>query len=268
MAPTSAVELATDDFGRWLRRARLVLPVPLNSGYAARVDLDWDELLAVSEERIEITNAVERADADQPPLVRELLRYAARLLSGPDLGVYAVRSDAAGCETMAVGLSSGPDGLVVVDTPTTVRLVRTSATELASAVVAAMPSLRGFALEPIRLTERALETIHAGASARGLDRAAHNAAAAAGIPTEVVQTLARLQEATTGGGLIGAVRYAEDGEALPAPLSSDWYEGPTGAVLKRSLGDGSHVYEPATRTSMTSAAVAAVSSASPATATR
>jgi hypothetical protein len=268
MAPISAVELTTDDFGRWARHARLVFPVPLNAGYAARIDLDWDELLAASEERIEVTNALERADERQPPLVREMLRYAARLVTEADLAVYAVRTDAFGSETLAMGLSCGKDGLVVVDTPTTARLVRTSATGLASAVVAAMPALRGFALEPIRLSERALEAIHAGASATGLDRSARNAAAAAGIPVEVVETLARLQEATAGGGLIGAVRYDADGTPIPAPLSSDWYEGPTGAVLKRNLGDGTVVYEPATRTAMTSAAVAAVSSVAVSTAAR
>lgn len=253
------VELDTEKFGRWARRSHVVFPVPLNGGHAARVRLGWDELLEVSEDRIEITNAVRRPDPDAPPRVREMLEYAAELLAAPDLGVYAVRADTRGGETLAMGVAAGDRGLVVIDTKSTVTLVRTGATDLAAAVVQAMPSLRGFAIERVEVTDRALAGLQSGVSGHGLARAGRSAARAAGIPEDVAQSLARLQAATTGGGMIGAVRYDADGPALGT--GSDWFEGPTGAVLKRDLGGGAFAFEPATRASMTSAAVTAVSTA-------
>ena len=76
MPPVNVIELPTVAFGRWAQRARLVLPVPLNTGYAARVTLDWDELLAVSEERLHLDNLareVNRATADLAADAREVL---------------------------------------------------------------------------------------------------------------------------------------------------------------------------------------------------
>ncbi len=258
MAPTSAVELTTEEFGRWAARARLVFPVPLNSGYAARVELDWDELLTVSENRLEVTNGLDRTDADLPAQVRAMLRYAVPTADGPRARRVRRSGVLGGGETLAVGLGAGSEGLVVVDSESTVRLVRTSVTELASAVVAAMPALRGVAIERYEVSDRALSALGEGAGARGLDRFARNAAGAAGIPLHVVGSLARLHGAVTAGGMIGAVRYAED-EVAPSNTGADWYEGPTGAVLKRDLGGGRFVLEPATRASLTSAAMAAMS---------
>ena len=52
-------------------------------GYAARVTLDWDELLAVSEERLQVDNLareVNRATSDLASDTHELLAYAESIL--------------------------------------------------------------------------------------------------------------------------------------------------------------------------------------------
>jgi hypothetical protein len=257
MAPTNAVELATEDFGRWARHAGLVWPVPLNAGHAARVELDWDELLAVSEDRLEVTNTVARPDLDQPPALCDMLRYTGDVLGAPATSLYAVRTErATGAETMAVGLSAGADGLVVVDSATSTRLVRLPATELASAVVSALPALRGFPMQRFELSGRALTTLSGDRTAAPSSRATRTVAAASGLPPEWLEGLVRVQQTATAGGIIGAVRY-RDGDAVPGTVSAQWFEGPAGAVLRREFESGDVVFEPATRTALTSAMVAA-----------
>lgn len=263
MPPVNVIELDTDAFGRWAQRARLVFPVPLNAGYAARVTLDWDELLEVSEDRLDIDNAavrVRRAMRDLPEDTHELLDYAEAILRDPQTAVFASRALVTGEVVAVVGLSSGADGLVVLDSKTRVTLRKTAASEVAATVVGMLPSVRGLPMEPLVLDERALPVLHAGASARGLDRTAYNAVLAAGVPQEAVLTLAKLQESLTARGMLGALRYAA-GAPVVSERTADWFESTGGAVLKRPLGAGRVVFETATAGSLTSAAIAALAGA-------
>jgi hypothetical protein len=257
MAPTNVVELTTEDFGRWARRAGLSFPVPLNAGHAARVELDWDELLAVSEERLTVTNAVAPPGFSRSPALREMLRYAAGILGAPSTGLYAVRTERGSTiQTTTIGLSSGADGLVVVDSPDTARLVRLPATELAGAVAAALPLLRGFPMQRFELSDRALAMLRGNGTAAPSAQATRVAAQASGLDPKQLDDLIRLQQAATAGGLVGAVRY-RDGEAVPGSVSAQWFEGPSGAVLRREGATSDVVFEPANRSTLTSALVAA-----------
>lgn len=264
MAPTNAVELTTDDFGRWARRAGLALPVPLNAGHAARVELDWDELHTLTGRRLTVTNAVETPEPGRSPALREMLRYAMGILGAPSTGLYAVRSELSGeNETIAIGLSTGADGLLVVDAARTTRLVRLPATDLAGAVAGALPAMRGFPMQRFELSDRALSMLHGSGTAAPSARTTRIAAQASGLPPEWLDDLVRLQQAATGGGLVGAVRY-RDGQAVPGAVSAQWFEGPAGAVLRRELASGDVVFEPAMRSTLTSALVVASAATAPA----
>lgn len=262
MPPTNAVELTTEDFGRWARRAGLAFPVPLNAGHAARVELDWDELLAVSEERLTVTNAVASSPPALPPSLREMLRYASGILGAPATAIYAVRTErATALETSVIGLSSGADGLVVVDSATTALLVRLPATELAGAVAAVLPALRGAPIERFELSDRALAALWGSGTAAPSAQVTRTAAQASGLPPQWLEDLIRLQQTATAAGIIGAVRY-RDGEAVPGAVSALWFESPTGAVLRREQAGGDVVFEPATRSTVASAMVAAAAAVS------
>jgi hypothetical protein len=257
MAPTNAVELTTDDFGRWARRAGLALPVPLNAGHAGRVELGWDELLEVSEDRLRVTNAAASPELGRSPALREMLRYASGILGAPSTAIYAVRTErVTASESTVIGLSSGADGLVVVDSATTARLVRLPATELAGAVAAALPALRGLPLQRFELSDRALATLRGAGTAAPSAQVTRMAAQASGLPPEWLDDLIRLQQVAAAAGLIGAVRY-RDGTAVPGTVSAQWFEGPSGAVLRREDASGHVTFEPATRSTLTSAMVAA-----------
>jgi hypothetical protein len=257
MAPTNAVELATPDFGRWARQLGLALPVPLNSGHAARVELDRDELAALDEPRLRVTNALETSEPGRSPALREMLRYAHAVLGAPSTGLYAVRSELTGeNETMAIGLSVGAEGLLVVDSARTTRLVRLPATDLATAVAGALPPTRGFPMQRFELSDRALAMLYGTGTAAPSARATRIAAQASGLPTEWLENLVRIQQTATAGGLIGAVRY-QHGQPVPGTASAVWFEAPGGAVLRRELASGAVVFEPALRSTMTSALVAA-----------
>lgn len=82
-------------------------------GHAARVTLDWDELLAVSEERLHVDNLareVNRATADLAADAREVLAYAESILRHPQTAVYAARAEVDGESVLAVGLALGLTG--------------------------------------------------------------------------------------------------------------------------------------------------------------
>ena len=263
MPPVNVIELDTVAFGRWAQRARLVLPVPLNTGYAARVTLDWDELLAVSEERLQVDNLareVNRATSDLASDTHELLAYAESILRHPQTAVYAARATVDGESVLAVGLSVGSDGLVVLDTATTVAIRKTSSSELAATVVGMLPAVRELRMERLVVDERALPILRSGATARGLDRAAYNAVTAAGLGADAVLTLAKVQESLTARGMVGALRYG-DAEPTVSAQTSEWFESTGGAVLRRRAAAGSVVFESATTGSLTSAAIAAMAGA-------
>lgn len=262
MPPLNIVELTTRDFGRWAQRARLVLPVPLSAGYAARVTLDWDELLAVSEDRLEVSNAAASRPAavtHLPVEADDLLAYAEPILREPHVGVFAGRAVVGGEDIVIVGLGRGNDGLVVSDSAATVTLRSVPAHQLASTVVAMLPSVRPLRIQPVVMNERALAVLAHGADERGLSRVARNAVTAAGLPEDVVATLARLQSGLTARGLLGAVRYV-DGPPVLSQVTADWFESSSGSVLKRALAPGQVSYEPASASSLTSVAVAAMAS--------
>jgi hypothetical protein len=259
MPPVNVIELDTVAFGRWAQRARLVLPVPLNTGYAARVTLDWDELLAVSEERLQVDNLareVNRATSDLASDTHELLAYAESILRHPQ----TARATVDGESVLAVGLSVGSDGLVVLDTATTVTIRKTSSSELAATVVGMLPAVRELRMERLVVDERALPILRSGATARGLDRAAYNAVTAAGLGADAVLTLAKVQESLTARGMVGALRYG-DAEPTVSAQTSEWFESTGGAVLRRRAAAGSVVFESATTGSLTSAAIAAMAGA-------
>lgn len=263
MPPVSVVELTTGDFGRWVQRARLVLPVPLNAGHAARIDLDLDELLAVSEERLEVDNAiggVPPAQRHLPDSARDLVGYAEGILRDPTACVWAGRGVVGGEDSLVVGFAAGDDGLVVVDTADRITLRRTTAAHLAATVVSMLPAVRPVRLEPVTVPRQALAALRAGSSERGLDRVSRNLAAAAGIPEEALLTLAKLQASLTAQGMIGAVRY-DGGDVAPGAVGADWFESTGGAVLKREGAAGEMCFEPATAATLTSAAIAALAGA-------
>lgn len=265
MAPVMTAELPTTDFGLWARRARLIFPVPLNSGYAARIDLPWEELLEVSDNRIEITNAgggsqtIEgarsvRAARDLPKPVQDLLASAQPLLFSPQQCVFAARTDASGAVTLVVGLIRGADGLVVVDSEETVRLVKVGAADVASAVIGVFPSPRPASITPAEMNDRAIDVVGGGIGPKGPDRRASAGLASCGVDHATADVLVRLHRQSNAQGMIGALRFI-DGEPHVSDRDVSWSEGPPGAVLKRNLGAGAARFEPASRAALVSAAI-------------
>ena len=122
-------------------------------------------------------------------------------------------------------------------------------------------------MQRFELSDRALATLRGTGTTPPSTRATRIAAQASGLPPDWLDDLVRLQQAATAGGLIGAVRY-RDGQALPGTVSAQWFEGPTGAALRREHTSGDVIFEPANRTTLTSALVAAAAATPTHTRTR
>lgn len=271
MPPTMTAVLPTTDFGAWAARSRLVLPVPLSGGYAARVALPWEELLEISEDRVDVRNAaagartaeeamLQRAVRDIPERARDVLSYAAPILRSPRACVFAARSSASDGELLVVGLSSGGHGLVVTDTPDSVRLTRVDSSEIAASVISALPAMTPAVLDAVELSEQALAVLSGGISERGADRRASAAYTAAAVPDSTADVLTRLQLGAQARGMVGALTHTDDGVAISG-LDASWVEGTVGAVLKRTLPTGQVRFEPATRSALVSAAIGAMAGA-------
>ncbi len=272
MPPTLAADLPTVDFGRWAARSRLVFPIPLNAGYAARTELSWEELLEVSDDRIAVRNArgeadsvsgaaAQRAARDLEPRVRDLLPYVESVLRAPDYAVYAGRTlTGGGGDVLVVGFGRGADGLVVVDQADSVRLVRSAAADLAQTVVAQLPPAPPSAIGSVDVTARTLNDAAAGADGRGLDRRAVEKLMGRGVAAEAADLLMRLSARGSATGLLGAVVF---GPGAPAITERDamWVEGQSGALLKRALGSDRFRFEGATRSALVTALIAALEDA-------
>lgn len=264
MAPTVAVDLPTADFGRWAARSRLVLPVPLNAGYAAAVDLPWDELLQVSDDRVAVRNQgrdprTARAARDLEPRVRELLPFVAAVLRAPDYAVFAGRTTGdERDDLLVVGFGKGLDGLVVADRADTVRLVRTSASDLASSVAAALPACRPAAIQSAQLSAATLTAaFEAGSPLRITEKLTARTGS-----VDDARTLAALATGGSATGIVGALAYGKAGQD-PSVSERDamWVEGRAGAVLRTALGSQSYRIEAATRGALVAALIAALEDA-------
>lgn len=247
-------DLPTEAFGRWAVGMRLVLPVPLNSGYAARVTVSDDELVAITDDRIDVANSIvpDRGamTAGLAPDVGAVLVAVESVLRDPEWGLYAGHVDAEGTETLVVGLAQGTQAVIVRDTAEAVQVAPCAAADVSSALIDLLPVSSPARVNPVELGAAQLAAV---GGPGGLSPTGRLHARSAGLDARTLEVLKQADRSPVRG-MIGAVRYVSEG-AEPSQHCAEWFETASGGLLKRTLRDGRVRLEPATPTALRRVAV-------------
>jgi len=234
LPPMTWLRLAPEELGRWSWERHLSWPMPLDSSRTGRWEPELTELLA----------GLTPTAGDRPRGEERLLATLAEVLSGPDECAFAIRS-VNGDESHFAAVRRGAEVVAVVDQPGEVRIARIDETMIAVTVAAQLPRLA--AAPTIRM---AVPAGTASLLSSGLQRGAdpetmRNAMASAGIPEAIMSRLLAGDQAVTGSGMIGAVRF-DAGSAKMSERCASWTEMAGGALIAASGPGGDVVWEPFT----------------------
>lgn len=241
--PTTQVRMPTGSFRRWLHRAGIWLPAPLDTTYAARDELPLDVITQITAPRItgSATPAqLEGLDARTEQALGELVLA----LDGARIISYALRAQGGEVLTVAAVIG-GTSAVLVVDRPGEIALRSVPAVSAAESVVRALPPLRPASLRPVEVPVAALAAVSAPGGADRARRA--DIARRAGVDAAVLDEIHRVSTTQRAIGIVGSCRPGD----MAHGTSADWFESRHGALLK-SAGRPGHVrFAPADRAALT-----------------